>query len=358
MKLQHKFILFFSSYVLLVCVIIAGISLVFLSSTYATFTHAPNPALIKVMADRMLLKAMLSFSVISAVVIAISIMAGIFISRLISGSYLAFFRDIIAIARTRVPPAGETSFSANERAILQSYLTALLADQERLHEYEKIKSWKDGARLLMHELKNPLTPLKLAAQSLMVGSGDAARAERNIQRILVATNDVENILACFKELVNIEFGPKANFRLREFLQESFDQLSATGILFDIKGVPAIDPAVEVCAHPTLLRMVFNNLITNAIEANPSGVSIDIAQIKDRVAISVTTAGRSIDNIPQVFRLGYSQKGAGRGMGLFICKMIAEYLDLRLTCRNEPQGVVFSVECTIIQGAGHAEYLPR
>jgi signal transduction histidine kinase len=357
MKLRHTFVLFFSGYVLMVCLIIAGIALFYLHSSYATFAHAPNPALIAVMADRMFLKAVFGFSAISVLAIGLSIVVGILISRLISGSYLAFFRDVTAIARSRIASTDKSAFSNNERTLLQSYLAALLEDQERLRDFEKVKSWKEGARLLMHEIKNPLTPLKLAAQSLTLQEVDAFQARQNIQRILVATADVENILVCFKELVNIEFGPKENFMLSEFLRESFDQQKTAEMRFDVTGLQALDPDAVACGQRALLRMLLNNLIINGIEAGCGTVCVDIAPAAAKVSMTVTTPGGRIENIPQIFRLGYSQKGKGRGLGLFLCKMISDYLDLNLTCRNIERGVVFSIEITILSGVSHAAHLP-
>jgi signal transduction histidine kinase len=350
MSIKLRFFVVLIVYILAVCGLITGISLYFMHASYAAIARAPNPGLVRVMADAMLLKAALSYLMIIALVIAVSLILGVVLSRMLSGPYLAILGNLTAIAQKRLALEDAAPFSKNERVVLNRYIQTLVSDQEKLRDYEKVRSWKDGARLVMHELKNPLTPLKLAAQSLTLESSLPAAAGQDLRRILVATADIEKILGCFKELVNIDFGHKVAVPLRPFLRESFDLLQAAGKNFACRGLETVDETVVTLAEPTLLRMLINNLIVNGLEASPEQFTVAIADGGGKITVDCLTPGGRIEDPARLFRLGYSQKGPGRGLGLFLSRMISEYLDLGLEARNCPEGVVFSFHCRKMEGA--------
>ncbi len=223
MKFKHRFQLFFTAFILITILIIGSIAAYYLCEAYTLFENAENMAIAAIMAKKMFLKAIISFCCVLIVATIVSVPAGIFLSGLVSRPYLRIFKRLGDIALKRLKLDKNSDLNDSERDILNQYLTILITDYEKLRDYEKIKSWKDGARLLMHEIKNPMTPLKLSAESLFIEDQLSESQNEDINRILTATNDMEKILSYFKELVNIEFGPKETFDIKGLIDDFFKQ---------------------------------------------------------------------------------------------------------------------------------------
>ena len=339
MTMQRKFILFFSSFTLLVMLVLSAVSIGFLKETYDRILHAPNASYLPVMASHMFFKATVTFIIISSVVVIISIPCGLLLTRRLSAPYLRIFKNLNVIAQQRVEIDKKMNLASDERRILEKYVGMLFDDLNNLKEYEKNKSWKDGARMLMHELKNPLTPLKLSLQKLLLNKDE--RIQDELKTLVTATSDIENILTCFKELVNIEFGPKESFDAIEFARVLFKEAVGAGYSFkqtDLSGMQSF----PVIAEKTLLKMVYFNLVKNGLDENPADFEVVVRVNDGEMLFEFITPRRTIENIARIFKLGYSTKGDKRGFGLFLCKKISDYLDLDLKCNNQQNGVVFSI----------------
>ena len=340
MTIQRKFILFFSGFTLLVVLAISAISIGFLKETYDRILHAANASYLPVMASHMFFKATITFVVISLIVVFLSIPLGILLSRWLSAPYLRIFKNLSMIAQKRLEIDKKVNLAADERKVLENYLSVLVDDLNNLKEYEKIKSWKDGARMLMHELKNPLTPLKLSAQSLTLGDKTPDTAREEMARIISSIKDIETILSYFKELVNIEFGPLVTFDLKDQIRAFTEQIQQS-MPFSCAMPPNAKPFI-VLSEPTLLTMVFSNLIKNGLAENKQEFHADVSETGDLLTLRFITPNAHIEDASKIFSLGYSTKGKDRGFGLFLCKKISDYLDLNIQFNQEAGAVVFSV----------------
>jgi nitrogen fixation/metabolism regulation signal transduction histidine kinase len=341
MTIQRKFVLFFSGSVLLVAIAISAVAVGFLKNAYDRMVHAANASYLPVMASHMFFSAAITFVVIGALVLALSIPLGILLSRRLSEPYLRIFRNLSDIAQKRLDIGTKTGIGGGERAILEKYIALLVGDLNNLKEYEKVKSWKDGARLLMHELKNPLTPLKLSAQKLSLAGSPQNGPGDDVKRILVSLTDIERILSMFRDLVNIEFGQRIDVDFGEFMQTLKLQLAQSNLACPVHTTLTASPIV-VFTEPTLLRMAAINLIRNGMEENAPAFHVCVKDQSDRILMEFCTPGAHIRDAGRLFRPGYSSKAGGRGFGLFLCKMISDYLDLNLTYQDAEKGVTFSI----------------
>jgi two-component system, NtrC family, nitrogen regulation sensor histidine kinase NtrY len=271
--------------------------------------------------------------------VAVALPAGIYLLRQASRPYLFIFEHLGEIAQKRLQLTGESRLSGGAIADIERFLDLWRVDFEKLRDYEKEKEWKNGARMLIHELKNPLTPLKLSVQKLLLSKD--APAQEELKTAAVATADIEHILSCFKELTNIEFGPKEPFDAAAYVGELHGEALAHCGPFGQTGLPAASP-FPVIAEKALLKMVYFNLVKNGLEENAAGFRVDASADEREMRLDFVTQGRTIDTPSRIFRLGYSTKGEKRGLGLFLCKKISEYLDLDIKCANRHDGVVFSV----------------
>jgi signal transduction histidine kinase len=339
MTLSRHFLLLFCSVVLGACLITGGFAVHSLHQAYLLFTHATKPELIPVMAGKMYTKAVVGFCVTSLFSIGIALPVGIYLLRQASRPYLFIFEHLTDIAHKRLQLNDESRLSEGVVASISRFLELWRFDYEKLRDYEKEKEWKNGARMLLHELKNPLTPLKLSLQKLQLKKDGPVQDD--LKAAVKAAADIENILTCFKELVNIEFGPKETIDAVAYINELYKGAAAAGGAFGQTGLED-DGAFPVVAEKTLLKILYGNLVRNGLEANPAGFSITITMTDQAMHLNFVTSDRTIENTSRIFRLGCSTKGKGRGYGLFICKKISDYLDLDLKCSNRDDGVVFSL----------------
>ncbi len=341
MTIQRKFILFFVGFTLFVAIAISIVSVGFLRETYDRILHAANASYLPVMASHMFLKATITFVIISLIVVVMSIPLGIYLSRRLSGPYLEIIKNISNIAQKRLSIDPKVDLGRNERAILEKYISLLMEDLNKLKVFEKEKAWKNGARLLMHELKNPLTPLKLSAQNLTLSDNNPESIKEEIARILTSVKDIEAILSYFKELVNIEFGPLEKINIKDHIR-AFIEHSKTSMTFRCAMPPEGKPFIAL-SEPTLLTMLFTNLIKNGLSENQREFHVDLSEKDDLLTIRFITPDAHIEDASKIFSLGYSTKGKNRGFGLFLCKKISDYLDLNIRYNQDGNVVVFSVD---------------
>jgi two-component system, NtrC family, nitrogen regulation sensor histidine kinase NtrY len=341
MTIKQRFIVIFTGYIVLVICASAGIGAYFLHEAFHLFAQSRNTDFVQIMANQMFLKALIGFLAAVVLFAVISIPVGMLLSRQISSPYLKIFKNLTDIAGKRLSFEKETGLKTAEYKILERYISLLVADLAKIKEFEKEKSWKDGARMLMHELKNPLTPLKLSAQSLACAGPGARINPEDMSGILSSVNDIEKIFGYFKEMVNIEFGPLVAFDLKERIPAFCDRIASshglTLSLLDGNG------KFIVLSEPTLIKMLFTNLINNGLSENPAEFSVAIDEAPGVMTARFITPHRVIEDASKLFKLGYSTKGKDRGFGLFLCKKISDYLDLNIRFNSDSGAVVFSVD---------------
>jgi two-component system nitrogen regulation sensor histidine kinase NtrY len=341
MTIQQRFILTLSAFGIITICISSLIGIIFLKNSFHLFMAAPNSGYVSVMADQIYLKAIISFVFVSMLVIVISIPLGIILSKQFSNPYLKIFKNLKDIAGKRLNLKEHSGLKRSEYEILNKYVAILIEDFNKIKDYEKANSWKDGARMLMHELKNPLTPLKLSAQQLLLNTQSNDSALKDVVRITNGVNDIEKILSMFKDLVNIEFGQKVTIDMKSFVIGFKEQMINSELSCPIRTSFIVDQCY-MKTEPALLRMCISNLIRNGLEANRGEFFVTVTENPDDLRMDFVTPGASIEEPGRLFRPGYSSKGEKRGFGLFLCRMISDYLDLNLSFENTPEGVRFSI----------------
>lgn len=345
MNLRVRFSLILAIIVTTTILISSIVSLKYLGDVYRLIVNAPNHGLVAAMADRIFIKAALSYGLIILCFILLSIPVSIWFSKVVSRPYLDIIKRLYDRACDRLKIDSMVNLQKNERVILQQYIDTLQTDVSKLQDYEKIKSWKNGARLLMHELKNPLTPLKLSAQKLLLQAERPDIDKADIIRILSSIGDIENILRYFKELVNIEFGRKETLDIVSFFHNFIDECRVIFLGLKCDGSFS-KQSIQITAEATLLKMLFMNLIRNGIEQNKDEFYMEVEDTGEHIFFKFITPGVAIEDTGRLFNLAYSTKGTQRGYGLFLCKMIADYLSFPLSADNTPKGLVFAIAIKI------------
>jgi signal transduction histidine kinase len=338
MKQSQRYVFLFTSFVGLSTFAMAGWSAFALASAYSGFAAAPNKDLAAALWKRMAFSAEIRLFLGALAITAIAIPIGIGLWHAASRKYQGLLRRLEALAVERLGLEDATRHFGSGENALEEFVPVLIRDLEQIRNRDKIEAWKEGARMLMHELKNPLTPLKLSAQRLAL---DGNETGGSVGRILEATESIERILGYFKNLVNVEFGAKEAFPWDGFMDEIVTDITDAHKPVRVVREPA-GTAERVFSERTLLRMVLDNLINNGLEAHPAGITMRIEMMPAGFAIDIFTPEARIADPERVFRPGFSTKGKARGYGLFLCKSISDYLELGLWFRQEPDGVRFGM----------------
>ena len=215
--------------------------------------------------------------------------------------------------------------------LISGYVVSI-DDMTSLILAEKHAAWSDIARKIAHEVKNPLTPIKLSAERIEKKSKDK---DINYKDISVLTNTISNQVDDIGRLVD-EFSsfarmPKAEIKLdnlSQTLKESYNLFANSQTKINMK----IDTSKKDIFYQFdrfQISQAFKNVIKNAIEAvnnipNPS-VAVNLQETNGKIKFSVIDNGVGIDEkkISKLFEPYYTTKEKGTGLGLSIVKKIIE-----------------------------------
>jgi nitrogen fixation/metabolism regulation signal transduction histidine kinase len=203
-------------------------------------------------------------------------------------------------------------------------LTQILASQ-------RLEAWKEAVERVIHEIKNPLTPVALAAETLRTAWGkDPARFASvfpsAIDMILGAVRDLKELIGEFSRFSRLpvmrteRLDPNALVKdaLAPYTKTPPDRLRVE------LALAADAPAVEADADQ--IKRVLLNVINNALEAmGETGGTLRLSTLCDPggVVISVEDDGPGVEDVERIFEPHYTTKVKGTGLGLAIARQIVE-----------------------------------
>jgi two-component system nitrogen regulation sensor histidine kinase NtrY len=203
---------------------------------------------------------------------------------------------------------------------------------EALAKSEREGAWRQMARQVAHEIKNPLTPMKLSIQYLQKAidnnQTDVKKLTTNVAKTLVEQIDhLSKIASDFSQFANIG-NPKAEvFDLHEMLQSLSSLYNAGGNL-DFRWTP-VENRVLLFADRTQLNRLFTNLLQNAVEACANRdqriIRMNEQLNSEYITVSVSDNGEGIPEQTQsrIFTPNFTTKTSGTGLGLAMSKGIVE-----------------------------------
>src|SRR5205809_6598191 len=234
------------------------------------------------------------------------------------------------LIRRRMPlPAGPPTHGAPEfealRQALRELVTALDQAREKELEAERLRAFREVARRVAHEIKNPLTAMRIGVGQLRRGGGQADGQTATTVDVLAAeTERLERLAKEFAEFGRLPEGPKSEVDLVDLLVD----LAKSAV------PPAIAVTVRANGGPcTLLgqydplRRAFANLLRNAAEAMGGHGPIEVGVAKDGQGVLVTIADHG-PGIPEeqrqrVFEPYFTTKQDGTGLGLALVRQTIE-----------------------------------
>jgi two-component system, NtrC family, nitrogen regulation sensor histidine kinase NtrY len=232
----------------------------------------------------------------------------------------------------------------------------LLDHRERLVQAERVAAWRELARRLAHELKNPLFPLQLTVENLLrardQGQPQFDETFRESSATLLSEiANLKNIIGRFSDFSKM---PQPHFQpvdLRELCESAIKLHQAQLTKAGISGNLEISSENSIAADPELLHRALSNLILNAIEAMPNGGSLTlrVSQRQDstRIEIADTGSGLAPEESAQLFTPYYTSKAHGTGLGLAIVQSIVSDHGGRISVTSQPgHGTTFIIELPV------------
>lgn len=223
---------------------------------------------------------------------------------------------------------------------------------QALAKSEREGAWREMARQVAHEIKNPLTPMKLSIQylqrAILDKNPNVEAMSRKVSATLVEQIDqLAKIASDFSQFANIGIVKVEIFNVNEVLKSLINLYNANArlqITYHSSGEPAI-----ISADRTQINRLFTNLFQNAIEASDGKPTITITinqQINaNKLLISIADEGCGIpaDMHEKIFTPNFTTKTSGTGLGLAMCKGIVEKANGRIWFETvEGEGTTFHV----------------
>jgi signal transduction histidine kinase len=204
-------------------------------------------------------------------------------------------------------------------------------------EAERLRAFRETARRVAHEIRNPLTPIRLAVSQLArSGNGE----HREVIDVLVAESGrLEQIAREFTEFGRLPEGPPAAVDFTELLSE----LVRTSLPPSMKTKLTLDPSTPVLlGHYDPLRRAFSNILRNAAEACGDEGALDISVAADgnsgvRIEISDHGPGVPSEMADRVFDPYFTGKPGGTGLGLALVKQTIEMHGGTIRLEETPGG---------------------
>jgi signal transduction histidine kinase len=212
---------------------------------------------------------------------------------------------------------------------------------------ERILAWGEMARQVAHEVKNPLTPIKLSIQHIQRAREDRRGdfdeiLKRNAEAMLREIDRLAAIASSFSRLgAPGEAGaqPLEGVRLDAVVSEVLDLYeSGDGAIRFESDVPADLPRVS--ARVAEMKEVLVNLLENARAAitKAGRVCVEARHVDDAVVLRVRDDGSGIppELLPRVFEPHFSTRSSGTGLGLAIVRRLVESWDAAVSVESEPE----------------------
>jgi two-component system nitrogen regulation sensor histidine kinase NtrY len=231
----------------------------------------------------------------------------------------------------------------------------VLEDLTELIKAQQLAAWNEAARRIAHEIKNPLTPIRLAAERMLKkhrqGEPGLAKAiEDGVEIIVREVDTLQGMVDEFSRYARMPRPQPSRVDLPRLLDETLH------LYENLKPGVAVEARLDgelagIWLDGEQIKRALINLLDNAVEATdaPGRVTVTARARDGHLAIRVADTGRGIppDAKEKLFLPYFSTKGRGTGLGLAIVhRIVADHHGSIRVEDNQPRGTVFTVELPI------------
>ena len=233
----------------------------------------------------------------------------------------------------------------------------LLTQKERLLQAERVAAWRELARRLAHELKNPLFPLQLTVENLVRARDQSPEQFDEVFRessstLLAEISNLKKIIGRFSDFSKMPHPQLQAVQMNEILtaiaQLFQAQLQVSGRAPIACKLELDQTLAPIAADPELLHRAISNLVLNAMDAMPQGGTLTLRTRSDDgkaiIEVADTGCGLTPEECERIFTPYYTSKQHGTGLGLAIVQSVVSDHNGRISVRSEPgRGTTFVIE---------------
>jgi len=251
----------------------------------------------------------------------------------------------------------ESSDELGELAASFNHMTEdLLQQKDRTLQAERVAAWRELARRLAHELKNPLFPLQVTVENLMRARQKSPEMFEEVFRegtatLLAEINNLKTIIGRFSEFSKMPQPQRRPTQVNEVVRSVlrvFDaQLQQEKNRISVRT--ELDEALpEISADPDLLHRALQNLVLNAIDAMPQGgeLAVRTQSLGNRIELSISDTGSGLtqEECGRLFTPYYTTKQHGTGLGLAIVQSVVSDHGGKISVEStKEKGTTFRIE---------------
>jgi signal transduction histidine kinase len=235
-------------------------------------------------------------------------------------------------------------------------LKNLEASKTALARSEKESAWREMAQQVAHEIKNPLTPMKLTLQHLKrtlskENSKENSMSEKPLNSLLQQIETLSDIATSFSSFAKMPVPKNQRFEVSSILKKTIQ-------LHQNNTDHKIMTTLESCKHYVigdynLMGRIFSNLIINGIQSVPEGqlpvIKINLHTGNNHLVIQFRDNGTGIpiEIRDKIFIPNFSTKDSGSGIGLSIAKRGIEHAGGKIWFETSNQGTTIFVELPLV-----------
>ncbi|MEM9895767.1 MAG: HAMP domain-containing sensor histidine kinase [Bacteroidota bacterium] len=213
---------------------------------------------------------------------------------------------------------------------------------------QKEMAWKEIAKQVAHEIKNPLTPMQLKIQQLMRRKEKETKEYDTLNSLLLQIDTLSQIAESFSGFAEmpVPSNEKISFSL---LVEEVGSLYITDDV-DIKVV--VEPDICIYADRDIFRSILNNIVLNAIQSVKSGrpkLDVTLKRKGEKAIFSITDNGEGIPEelSEKIFVNYFSTKSTGSGIGLALAKKGIENAGGNIWFESSKEGTTFFIAMPLV-----------
>ena len=232
----------------------------------------------------------------------------------------------------------------------------LAAQRERLVQTERVAAWRELARRLAHELKNPLFPLQVTVENLMRARTQSPEQfdevfHESSTTLLAEISNLKTIIGRFSEFSRMPPPQLQPVQVNEILRgvvRLFQAQLQAGRAPIVCKLELDEGLKTIAADPDLLHRALSNLVLNAMDAMPNGGTLTLRTRRNdgKVIIEVADTGTGLtrEECERIFTPYYTSKQHGTGLGLAIVQSVVSDHGGRISVQSESgRGTTFVIE---------------
>ncbi len=256
----------------------------------------------------------------------------------------------VTTSRVRGAPEFETL-----RRSMREMVSELAHGRQQAIEAERLHAFRESARRVAHEIKNPLTPIRFALARLR---GHApAPLQEDVEVIAIESDRLDRMAKSFAEFGRLPDGPPASIDMSELVRYAARSCVPSTVALDLE----IDENLpRIHGHNGALAGALSNVLLNAVDASAEGGRITVkasavtmsGRAAVRVSVADTGKGIAPDRLGQIWEPYVTNKPGGTGLGLAIARQAVWAHDGTVNATST-EGKGTEIQLTIPADGGHA-----